>query len=226
MASEVCFYGKCTHLQSSCLIPRRKEKAKSLGNRSLLLNLHLNLSPLQVGRGRIWAILLLVGLVSIKSSSRRFRYHDTPLVLLWSRKSGWMLECPRNKLTCSRSSHPPTGPPSAATVKHIYPLSLGLIDPADEGTLGCIIDARRRKWLSVCPCHLGQNLPVAQGTQWLPTSLGPLSFQIRSQFINFCPHCVIWVIGAHSRFSVKTWNLFGFQTWRADSLLSTRGSLC
>lgn len=67
-------------------------------------------------------------------------------------------------------------------------------------------DARRRKCLSICPCHLGQNLPGAQGTQWLPTSLGPLSSQIRSQLISFPPHCVLWVIGVHRRFSVTTWN--------------------
>lgn len=82
-------------------------------------------------------------------------------------------------------------------------------------------DARRRKCLSICPCHLGQNLPGAQGTQWLPTSLGPLSSQIRSQLISFPPHRVLsdWCTPQVLRDDMES--VFGFQTWRTDSLLST-----
>lgn len=68
--------------------PRRKERTKHLGNRSLLLSLHLNLSPASSGEG--YGVLLFVGLVSIKLYSRRLRYYD---ILSFFCKVGKVDEC-------------------------------------------------------------------------------------------------------------------------------------
>lgn len=118
-----------------------------------------------------------------------------------------MLGCPGNKLACPGSSYPLTGPTLISTVKHIHPQTLGPIDPADEGTLGCCTAPQRcpQKKMSLhLPLPLRTELAWAQGTvaaNFLRTTF--LSDQKPAyQF----PSTLCWVIGVHRRFSVTTWN--------------------
>lgn len=136
-----------------------------------------------------------------------------------------MLGCPGNKLACPGSSYPLTGPTLISTVKHIHPQILGPIDPADEGTLGCCTAPQR------CPQKkMSLHLPLPLRTELAWGTGDPVTANfLRTTFLSDqkpayqfpSTLCALsdWCTPQVLRDDMES--VFGFQTWRMDSLLST-----